>query len=95
MFTSVARFSYSYLRFTTVGSRIHRVKPGTPRQQVLDVLGAPNYHQGACGKIHPAHRGCSTEFVYSHPLAPLIPDYYVVAFSKEDRVIEAERFKSP
>jgi hypothetical protein len=95
MFTSAARFSYSYLRFTTVGSRIHRVKPGTPRQQVLDILGSPNFHDGPCGKIIPARRGCATEFVYSHPLAPLIPDYYIVAFSKEGRVIDAEHHSSP
>jgi hypothetical protein len=95
MFTAAARFSYSYLRYTTVGSRIHRVKPGATRQQVLDVLGAPNYHEGACGKIHPAHRGCATEFVYAHPFAPLLPDYYVVEFSKEGRAIEAERITSP
>jgi hypothetical protein len=95
LFTSAARFSYSYLRFTTVGARIHRLRPGTSRQQVLDVLGEPNHQEVGCKKTHPALRGCAKEFVYSHPLSPLIHDSYVVAFSKEDRVIEADRYESP
>jgi hypothetical protein len=32
--------------------------------------------------------------VYSHPFAPLVPEYYIVAFSPEDRVIEADEWDS-
>jgi hypothetical protein len=95
LFTSAARFSYSYLRFNTVASRIHRVKAGASRQQVLDLLGEPNYHDGACGKVHDAPRRCTKEFVYSPPLAALFDDYYVVSFGRDDRVMEAKHYQSP
>jgi hypothetical protein len=95
LFTSAARFSYSYLRFHAVGSRIHRIKIGETRQQVRKILGSPNYHDGPCkDEIRTPLKGCEWEYVYSYPLAPLIPDYYVVSFSRDDRVIESVSFTS-
>ncbi len=40
-------------------------------------------------------RNCAVEYVYSHPFAPLVPEYYIVSFSPEDRVIEADEWDSP
>jgi outer membrane protein assembly factor BamE (lipoprotein component of BamABCDE complex) len=96
LFTSAARFSYSYLQFHAVGSRFHRVKIGETRQQVRNILGKPNYHDGPCNDdILAPPKGCEWEYVYSFPLAPLVPEYYVVSFSKEDRVIRAVHTTSP
>jgi hypothetical protein len=93
IFTSAARFSYSYLHFKAIASHSRRVKIGATRQQVIDVIGEPNHHDGSCGSIHTAHKGCAREFVYSPPLAPLFDDYYVVSFGREDRVIDVEHYK--
>jgi hypothetical protein len=93
IFTSAARFSYSYLHFRAVASHFRRVKIGATRQQVLDAIGAPNHHDGVCGSIHAAHKGCAREFVYSPPLAPLFDDYYMVSFGRDDRVIDSEHYK--
>jgi outer membrane protein assembly factor BamE (lipoprotein component of BamABCDE complex) len=96
LFTSAARFSYSYLRFHAVGSRFHHIKVGETRQQVRKTLGKPNHHDGPCNSdITTPVKGCEWEYVYSFPLAPLIPEYYVVAFSKDDRVLEAAHLTSP
>lgn len=38
---------------------------------------------------------CATEYVYSHPLAPFLPDYYVFSFSADGRVIQAIHLVSP
>ncbi len=92
IFTSAARFSYSYLRFHEVGLRIHRIKSGATRARVLEVLGEPNLHDGACGEIHAARKGCAREFVYSPPIAALFDDYYVVSFGKYDRVISTDHY---
>ena len=96
LFTSGARFAYSYLQFNALGSRIHHIKIGTPLTQAVDLLGEPSAHDGRCEReIRVPPRGCSREFVYAPPLAMLFHDRYVISFSKEDRVIEAGRYKSP
>jgi len=58
-------------------------------------MGKPNYHSGPCGVIHFPDKSCAKEYVYSHPFAPLVPEYYIVAFSSDDRVIEAAPWSSP
>ncbi len=88
LFTSAARFSFAYLRFREVQRHFHHVAAGSSRAEVERLLGTPNNHAGQCGDIVPVRKGCVTEYVYSHPLAPLVPDYYIVTFSKEDIVIE-------
>jgi len=55
----------------------------------------PNYHAGKCGVIHAATADCSLEYVYSHPFAPLIPEYDIVSFTADDRVKSAEVWSSP
>src|SRR4029077_6787302 len=68
---------------------------GDSRASVIDRMGKPNYHEGKCGVIHFPDKNCAVEYVYSHPFAPFVPEYYVpayyvVSFSPEDRVIDAE-----
>ena len=59
------------------------------RKEVDRLLGDPNHHKGECGYLKGVSRGCVLEYVYSHPLGPLRPEYYVVEFSSGDRVISA------
>ena len=95
LFTSAARFSYSFLRFNTVARRIHRVKVGASRTQVLDLLGEPNDHDGRCeSEIRTPPHGCTHEFVYAPPLSIVLHDRYIVSFSRDERVIEAQRYSS-
>ncbi len=93
--TSAARISYSFLRYREVAAHFQKIHTGMQRGEVVRRLGKPNYHAGACGEIAPIRDGCVIEYDYSHPLAPLIPEYYVVTFSKDDRVLEAEPWTSP
>jgi hypothetical protein len=58
-------------------------------------MGKPNYYAGKCGEIHVPDKSCAVEYVYSHPFAPLVPQYYIVSFSQDDRVIEADEWNSP
>ncbi len=58
-------------------------------------MGKPNYHEEKCGVIHFPDKNCAVEYVYSHPFAPLVPEYYIVSFSPKDRVIEADEWDSP
>ena len=71
------------------------VQMGDTRASVIGRMGKPNYHAGKCGVIHLPDKNCAMEYVYSHPFAPLVPEYYIVSFSPEDRVIEADEWDSP
>ena len=93
LFTSAARLSYSYLRFHAVASRFHRIKIGETRPQVRNILGVPNDHDGPCeSEIRTPVKACAWEYVYAPPVSILLSDRYVVSFSKDDRVIEAQRY---
>jgi hypothetical protein len=71
------------------------ISQGNSRDYVAAELGMPNYYHGNCGVIHVPLKDCSLEYVYSHPFAPLTPEYLIVSFSKDGRVIEAESWDSP
>ena len=87
--------SLAFARFSKVERLFASVQLGQSRENVIALLGKPNYHSGNCGVIHVAAKNCALEYVYSHPFAPLIPEYYIVAFAADDRVIEAEPWMSP
>jgi hypothetical protein len=92
---ATARTSVSFARFSNVERKFASVQDGESRVSVITRLGRPNYYSGRCGVIHVPEKGCVTEDVYSHPFAPLIPEYYIVSFSSDDRVIEADQWDSP
>ncbi len=87
--------SLRFVQYNEVQQRFTRIKVGISQTDALRILGNPNYHKGICGVIVPDRGGCVTEYVYSHPFAPLMPDYYVVTFNRDNRVIEAARWSSP
>jgi len=89
------RVVFAFRRFSTVENSFASIHVGDSRHYVLSMLGKPNYHAGACGVIHLAQKNCALEYVYSHPFAPILPDYYVVAFSPDDRAIKVEHWQSP
>jgi hypothetical protein len=89
------RIAYSFARYTKVEREISGIKPGQPRTFVISKIGMPNYRAGACGSIGPALSNCALEYIYSHPFAPFIPEYHVISFSVDDRVIDSEELDSP
>ena len=90
-----AKLATAFARFSKIEKEFSSVELGQSRISVLGILGSPNYHEGKCGVIHFPEKNCAIEYVYSHPFAPWIPDYYIVAFSSENRVIEADHWTSP
>jgi hypothetical protein len=92
---TLARMGYAFARYAMVERRFISIQAGDTLDSVKDKLGRPNYYQGKCGVIHIPARNCAEEFVYSHPLAPIIPEYHIVSFSSDGRVIEAEDWNSP
>jgi len=85
----------AFTRFSRVAREFASVQDGQSRASVITKMGKPNYYAGKCGVIHFPDKGCALEYVYSHPFAPIIPKYYIVSFSSDDRVIEADQWDSP
>jgi hypothetical protein len=89
-----ARTLHSFSRFHSVVERFDSVHEGQSWDNVITLLGKPNYHEGSCLQDL-SGSGCVKELVYSYPFAPLVPEYYVVDFSANDRVISADHLISP
>jgi hypothetical protein len=89
------RTAVSFRRFSRVERRFASVQNGESRASIVAKMGTPNYYAGKCGVIHVPDKRCALEYVYSHPFAPLIPEYYIVSFSTDDRVVEADQWRSP
>ena len=92
---ATAKLTIAFRAYSRVEQEFSSINPGDRLEMVNARLGKPNYHLGKCGVIQPPAQTCALEYVYSHPFAPIIPDYYVVTFSNDHRVIEANRWSSP
>jgi hypothetical protein len=90
-----ARLELAFARYSRVERRFESVRVGDSKNDVIAKIGKPNYHAGKCGLIHAPDKACALEYVYSHPFAPIVPKYHIVAFSPDDRVIEASEWDSP
>jgi len=90
------RTTMKFAQWTKVQREFDSIQVGQSRLTVLGKLGKPNYYDGPCGRsfTNPLPT-CAIEYVYGHPFSPLDPEYYVVSFSSEDRVIQADRWSSP
>lgn len=88
------RTLHSFSRFHAVAEHFDSVQEGQSWNDVITLLGKPNYHEGPCLQDL-SGSGCVRELVYSYPFAPLIPEYYVVDFSADSRVISADHLTSP
>jgi len=89
------RTVFAFVRYSQVERGFASVHVGESRAGVIAKIGRPNYYAGKCGVIHFPEKDCSMEYVYSHPFAPIVPDYYIVSFSSDDRVIESGPWNSP
>lgn len=89
------RATIAFRRYEKAEKSFPSVQIGDSRATVLGKMGKPNYHEGKCGVIHFPDKNCAVEYVYSHPFAPLVPEYHIISFSADDRVIEADEFDSP
>jgi hypothetical protein len=92
---AAGRVGYAYHRFNSVARTFDLVKEGDSNELVLSTLGKPNYHSGDCRKDLQIAGDCASELIYSYPLAPWVPEYYVVDFSPQGKVIAHGHSISP
>jgi hypothetical protein len=89
------RLNIAFERFSNVQREFESIHSGDSRESVKARFGRPNYYAGKCGKMGVAGKICALEWVYSDPLAPIDPHYYVISFPADDRVIRAQEWASP
>ena len=63
------------------------LKVGDSRSEVMHVMGTPK-QVGACGSLPHAKAGCATEMLFAHPLAPAVPEYWIVRLDNAGHVQE-------
>jgi len=71
------------------------VKESDNKRIVLQRMGNP-WKSEECGKYlggYPA--GCVEEFIYAHPYAPYVPEYWVIYFNSNNQVISNVHMISP
>ncbi len=84
-------------------SRLHRIKnefqaatKGTTANEMSAQLGTP-WRSGKCGSSlgDMQASGCEKEFVYAHPLAPIVPQYWAFFYDGDGRLIDKYEYDSP
>jgi hypothetical protein len=95
LFLLAVRVVVAFARYSKVERQVAFIQIGDSRASVIARIGMPNYYSGTCGVIHFPDKKCAVEYVYSHPFAPLVPEYHIVSFSNDDRVIESDQWDSP
>jgi hypothetical protein len=77
-------------------SRFERVPIGASKFEVVRLLGRP-WKMDKCGERfgNPNQPGCAEEYLYRHPLAPLVPNYYSISFDASGHVLDKFVYSSP
>src|ERR1700722_4757081 len=82
-------------RYRRIEKSFQQVADGTSRDNVLSLMGHP-WKDERCGEyLGGSAPNCVEEFVFANPLAPLVPEYWVLQFDSEHRVISHEHLQSP
>jgi len=94
-----AWFAWAIVRDNRLRNGFDKIETGTTEQEVLQELGRPKRVE-KCGEFFgplPKEQadGCTREYFYASPFAPLKPHYYVVRFDANNRVRSTTPYSSP
>lgn len=90
----VGGFAWAYHHDANLSQKAALVAVGDPNEAVRDLLGEPS-RQGPCGSMSPAPSGCTDEYVYRYYYDVFQPQYEVVWFSAEGKVIGWQHIRRP
>lgn len=60
---------------------------GDSKVQVIHVMGEPR-HTSVCSSLPKPPEGCIQELLYAHPLAPVVPEYWIIRFGAAGNVLQ-------
>ena len=87
-------FGWAYHHDEQLGSRVELISVGDPNEAVRELLGEPS-SEGACGSVSPAPSGCTNEYLYCYYFNLFQPQYEVVWFNAEGKVVGEQHVKRP
>ena len=87
-------FGWAYHHDEQLGSRVSLVAIDDPNEAVRELLGEPS-SEGTCGRVSPAPSACTDEYLYRYYFSLFQPQYEVVWFNAEGKVIGEEHIRRP
>lgn len=90
----VAGFVWAYHHDAELRKRVLEVEIGDPNETVRDLLGEPA-SEGSCGRLTVAPSACTDEYIYKYYYSIFQPQYEVVWFDAEGKVIGEQHVQHP
>lgn len=90
----VAGFVWAYHHDQKLQQNVAMLNPGDPNEAVRELLGEPS-SEGSCGSVSPAPSSCTDEYVYKYYYTIFQPQYEVVWFNAEGKVIGGQHVRRP
>lgn len=90
----VGAFVWAYHHDVELGKRVAEVEIGDPNEVVRELLGEPS-SEGSCGKLTVTPAACTDEYVYKYYYSIFQPQYEVVWFNAEGKVIGEQHVQRP
>jgi len=90
----VGGFVWAYHHDVELGKRVAQVEIGDPNEAVRELLGEPS-SEGPCGKLTVVPSACTDEYVYKYYYSIFQPQYEVVWFNAEGKVIGEQHVQRP
>jgi hypothetical protein len=83
------------LRVRFLNRAFNKLKVNDSCKSVLKTTGRPWRDDGCGDFLGGKSPGCVEEFVYANPFAPYVPEYWIVSFDMNKRVIDFYYTTSP
>lgn len=77
---------WAYHHDADLSKRVAQIEVGDPNEVVRDLLGDPS-SEDSCGTLTVAPKACADEYVYRYYYSIFQPQYEVVWFTAEGKVI--------
>jgi hypothetical protein len=75
-------------------SEFSKLSSGDTKAAVLKQMGSP-WKNAECGYLVGSSPDCTEELIYAHPYAPYLPEYWIIDFNRDQRVIRLFYTTSP
>jgi hypothetical protein len=86
--------AWAYHRDAELSKHAKQIELGDPNEAVRELLGEPS-SEGSCGTVSPAPSACTDEYVYKYYYTVFQPQYEVVWFNAEGKVIGWQHVTRP
>ncbi len=85
---------WAYRHDAVLTTQASEIEIGDPNEAVRELLGEPS-SEGPCGSVSVAPSACADEYVYRYYYAIFQPQYEVVWFNVEGKVIGRQHVRRP